>query len=189
MCRKRESIATKTAKALRHRSSHFLRVFFLGGGRRTRGDLAQDVAVDVLGAAKNVSVKVFILKVVGAGRASFVPSVCSFKHAQRTHAAPTLPLSDTPNKRVLPQTLALSAGRRRFCRGTRRRMAFWAPRRTDRHLSAAETSPSQPGLPQTAPIPMPPRFLYQRFFHRRALFERLKPFVGAAHPVALAVDT
>ena len=30
------------------------------------------------------------------------------KHAQRTHATPTLPLGDTPNTRALPQTLALS---------------------------------------------------------------------------------
>jgi len=30
-----------------------------------------------------------------------------FKHAQHTHAAPTLPLGDTPNTRALPQTLAL----------------------------------------------------------------------------------
>ena len=30
-----------------------------------------------------------------------------FKHTQHTHAAPTLPLGDTPNTRVPPQTLAL----------------------------------------------------------------------------------
>jgi len=34
----------------------------------------------------------------------FLPN---FKHAQYTHAAPTLPLGDTPNTRVPPQTLAL----------------------------------------------------------------------------------
>jgi len=36
-----------------------------------------------------------------------------FKHAQHTHAAPTLPLGDTPNTRALPKTLALGAGRSR----------------------------------------------------------------------------
>ena len=45
------------------------------------------------------------------------------------------------------------------------------------------------GLPPAAPIPTPPRFLHQRFLHRRAVFERSKPFVGAAGPVAVAVDT
>jgi len=44
------------------------------------------------------------------------------------------------------------------------------------------------GLPQTAPIPTPPSFLHQRLLHRCALFERSKPFVGAAGPVAVAVD-
>ena len=34
-----------------------------------------------------------------------------FKHAQYTYVAPTLPLGDTPNTRVPPQTLALSVGR------------------------------------------------------------------------------
>ena len=46
------------------------------------------------------------------------------------------------------------------------------------------------GLPQTAPIPMPPRLFHQRFLlHRRALFGRMKPFVSAAGPVAVALDT
>jgi len=36
-----------------------------------------------------------------------------FKHAQHTHAAPMLPLGDTPNTRALPRTLALSVGRSR----------------------------------------------------------------------------
>ena len=31
-----------------------------------------------------------------------------FKHAQHTHAAPALPLGDTPNTRALPQMLALN---------------------------------------------------------------------------------
>ena len=38
------------------------------------------------------------------------------------------------------------------------------------------------------PSPRPPRFLHQRLLHRHALFERSKPFVGAAGPVAVAVD-
>ena len=94
-----------------------------------------------------------------------VPNACSFKHAQRTfppnfqtrptHAChPTLPLGDTPNKRVPPQTLALSVGRRRFCRGTRRRRTCWA----DRHLSAVETSPSQPWPAPNCPHPHAPKF-------------------------------
>ena len=45
------------------------------------------------------------------------------------------------------------------------------------------------GLPPTAPIPTPQRLLHQRFLHRRTLFERPKPFVGATGPVAVAVDT
>jgi len=36
-----------------------------------------------------------------------------FKHAQHTHATPTLPLGDTPNTRALPQASAFSAGRSR----------------------------------------------------------------------------
>jgi len=36
-----------------------------------------------------------------------------FKHAQHAHAAPTLPLGDTPNTRALPLTLSLSVGRSR----------------------------------------------------------------------------
>ena len=43
-------------------------------------------------------------------------------------------------------------------------------------------------VPQTAPIPTPPTFLHQRFLHRRALFDRSKPVVGAAGPVAMALD-
>ena len=35
------------------------------------------------------------------------PSRSIFKHAQHTHADPALPLGDTPNARVPPQTLAL----------------------------------------------------------------------------------
>ena len=39
-----------------------------------------------------------------------------FKHAQHTHADPTLPRGDMPNTRVLPQALARSTGRRRVPR-------------------------------------------------------------------------
>ena len=51
-------------------------------------DLAQDVAEGVLGAAKDGSVKVFIVKVL-----IFSIAICQLKtHAQHTHAAPHAPL-------------------------------------------------------------------------------------------------
>ena len=43
--------------------------------------------------------------------------------------------------------------------------------------------------PQLPPSPRPQNFPHQRFLYRRALFELSKPFVGAAGPVAVAVDT
>ena len=42
---------------------------------------------------------------------------------------------------------------------------------------------------QLPPPPRPPRFLHQWFLHRCALFKRSKPFVGAAGPMAVVVDT
>ena len=42
---------------------------------------------------------------------------------------------------------------------------------------------------QLPPTPTAPRFLHQRFLHRRALFELSKPFVGAAGPVAVTVGS
>jgi len=42
---------------------------------------------------------------------------------------------------------------------------------------------------QLPPSPRPQGFLHQRFLHRRELFERSRPCVGAAGPVLVAVDT
>ena len=64
-----------------------------------------------------------------------------------------------------------------------------APWRMDRHLSAAERSSQHLWLHLTAPTP--PKVSSSTVFSssRQALFERLKPFVGAAGPVAVAVDS
>jgi len=51
------------------------------------------------------------------------------------------------------------------------------------HISSC-VPPPPVACPNCPPPPRPSRFLHQRFFCRRALFERSKPFVSAAGPVA-----
>ena len=63
------------------------------------------------------------------------------KHAQHTHAAPTLPLGDTPNTHALPQTLALSAGRSRCV--LQKQASYHA-------------QPPPPPPPPPPPLPPPP---------------------------------
>jgi len=75
--------------------------------RIQRGYIAYTEAVYPLDAILPVCVCTSYSKLPNHSNQAHTFSRPIFKHAQHTHAALTPPLGDTPNTRVLPQTLAL----------------------------------------------------------------------------------
>ena len=80
------------------------------GAAKDGSDLAQDVAVDVLGAAKNGSVKVFIVKAfilsIAKARAGHVASSPRLSLVTRKRKAPLCSSTPLPLRRPLASSLS-----------------------------------------------------------------------------------